>query len=299
MCASNVCVLAIDAGGTFLKAALVRSDFTILQDSFLRVSVDSKGDADGIRTAYIQLAAQALQKAREYHLTITAVGICIPGPFDYQNGISLMTHKYAAIKGIPMRPWIQEGVGDVPVRFIHDSHAFLLGAVRNSSCNGFERVAGVTIGTGLGFASMFDGKINANAQGGPAISIFGRPYRSGISEDYVSRRAVLARYNEISGNVVKGLDVIDIARLAQQGQPDAVSVFSEMGSCLAEILYDILKNNRFEYLVLGGAISKSVALFLPQLKIGLSDLPALRYIEAAQDIDIAPVLGAAQVAFAE
>lgn len=293
---SPACVLAIDAGGTFLKVALVRRDGSASPDSFFSFPVDSGGSASDIAAAYALLAEQGLRKAREHRLTMSAVCVCIPGPFDYENGISLMTHKYAAIRGIPMRPWLQKGAGNVPVHFIHDSHAFLLGAMRSNHCRGFRRAAGVTLGTGLGFASLFDGKLYKNAQGGPGISIFARPYRRGVSEDYVSRRAVLARYRELCGNCAEDLDVADIARHAGRGEAAAVAVFAETGTCLAGILHDILLENRFECLLLGGGISKSADLFLPQLKEGLSDLPLLRYIATAADIDMCPVLGAAQAA---
>ncbi|RCX09971.1 glucokinase [Anaerobacterium chartisolvens] len=293
---SNVCVLSIDAGGTFLKAALVKSDGTIVEDSFIRISLDSNGSIGHIQTAYTQLAALGLSKAQECGLELSAVGVCIPGPFDYANGVSLMTHKYVSIKGIPMRLWLWEGAGNIPIHFLHDSHAFLLGALWNNSLCGFERVAGVIIGTGLGFASFIDGKIYANEHGGPGISIFSRPYRNGTSEEYVSRRAIISRYRALCGNTPEETDAVDIAKLAHEGQPEAAAVFSETGRYLAEIVHDILLENCFECLLLGGAISKSSSLFLPELRKGLSDLPALRHIAAAENIDLAPVLGTARAA---
>ncbi len=296
MSKSNECVLSIDAGGTFLKAALVKGDGTLVKNSFLRVPVNSGGSAGAISTSYRQLAVLGLAKARENNLNLSAAGVCIPGPFDYVEGMSLMTHKYASIKGLPMRPWLQESLGEIPVCFLHDSHAFLLGALWNSTVYGSERTAGVIIGTGLGFASMLNGKIYANQQNGPGISIFSRPYKGRISEDYVSRRAILSRYCELTGCTPDTLDVVDIAGLAFRGQTEAQLVFKELGKHLSEIIHDILRDNQFEGLLLGGAISKSAALFLPELKNGLSDLPRLRYIAAADDIDMAPVLGAARAA---
>ncbi|MDF2986545.1 MAG: hypothetical protein K0R50_2055 [Eubacterium sp.] len=296
MSKSNVCVLSIDAGGTFLKAALVKTDGTLVKNSFLRVPVNSGGSANAISTSYRQLAILGLAKARENSLDLSAVGVCIPGPFDYVGGISLMTHKYASIKGLPMRPWLQEILGEIPVCFLHDSHAFLLGALWNSTVHESERTAGVIIGTGLGFATMLGGKIFANEQNGPGISIFSRPYRGRTSEDYVSRRAILSRYCDLTGRNSNTLDVVDIAVLACEGQAEAALVFKETGQYLSEIIYDIMRENRFECLLLGGAISKSSDLFMPELKSGLSDLPHLHYIGAADDIDMAPVLGAARAA---
>ncbi len=296
MSKSNVCVLSIDAGGTFLKAALVKGDGTLVKNSFLRIPVNSGGSAGAISASYRQLAVLALAKARENNLNLSAAGVCIPGPFDYVKGVSLMTHKYASIKGLPMRRWLQESLGEIPVCFLHDSHAFLLGALWNSTVYGPERISGVIIGTGLGFASMLNGKIYANHQNGPGISIFSRPYKGRTSEDYVSRRAILSRYYELTGCTPDTLDVVDIAELACRGQTESQLVFKELGKHLSEIIHDILRDTQFEGLLLGGAISKSAALFLPELKNGLSDLPRLKYIAAADDIDMAPILGAARAA---
>lgn len=293
---ADACVLAVDAGGTFLKAVLMRKNCTAVEGSFIRTAVDSQGSADTIRTAYTQLAALGCQKAKALGLTLSAIGICIPGPFNYKGGYSLMTHKYAAIKEMPMRPWLKDGAGELPVIFLHDANAFLLGASRGVES---RRIAGVTIGTGLGFAVMINGDLLKDERGGPGISIFSRPFKESTSEGYVSRKALLARYRELCGYSTDGLDLYDIGLLAEKGEKNAVLLHREMGQNLAAILHDILLENEIECLLLGGAVSKSAPLFLPQLRDGLSDLPLLETVRPAKDIDIAPLMGAAQAAFDE
>ena len=46
-----------------------------------------------------------------------------------------------------------------------------------------------------------------------------------------------------------------------------------------------------ECLFLGGAISKSAELFLPQLKEGLLGIQSLKLIKKAEDIDNVPLYG--------
>lgn len=293
---ADACVLAVDAGGTFLKAVLMRKNCTAVEGSFIRTAVDSQGSADTIRTAYTQLAALGCHKAKSLGLTLSAIGICIPGPFNYREGLSLMTHKYAAIKDMPMRPWLKDGAGELPVIFMHDANSFLLGASRGIE---IKNIAGVTIGTGLGFAVIKDGELLKNEHGGPGISIFARPFRDSTSEGYVSRRALLARYRELCGSDADGLDLYDIGLLAEKGEKNAVLLHQEMGQNLAAILHDVLLENKTECLLLGGAVSKSSPLFLPQLTEGLADLPLLKTVKPVKDIDLAPLIGAAQAAFDE
>lgn len=284
------CVLGIDAGGTFLKASLVKADRSFVSENIIRMRSYSEGSVSEIRDAFRSLCIAAAAQASEAGEEIKGIGMCIPGPFDYQAGASLMKHKYQAVYGISMRPWFQEILGDIPLCFLHDSHAFLLGVLWQEK-ETFLRAAGVTIGTGLGFATWKNGSLLKNDAGGPGISIFSRPYREGISEDYVSRRAVIRHFYEYGGKDSR-MDAAEIANLAVQGNSAAVRTFEQLGADLAHIVHDILAENQFEALFLGGAISKSYALFQESLGEGLRDVPSLKRIAPAYDIDTAPILGA-------
>lgn len=288
---SEPCILAVDAGGTSLKAMLVRPEGGPVPGSFLQVPVDSQGAAREIAGAYRALARAARDASGEAGLSVAEVKVCIPGPFDYAAGISRMRHKYQSVYGAPMRPWFQEALGPVPVSFLHDSTAFLLGAATEENLRRHQRICGVILGTGLGFASMYNGRMNLTPQGGPGISVFARPYRDGSAEDYASRRAVENAYARLRpGRPVP--TVREIAGLAAAGDPGAARCFEELGRCLGEILRDILEEEGFTLLLLGGAISKSAGLFLPALSGSLKGLA----VEArpAEDIDLAPLLGAAR-----
>ncbi len=288
---SEPCVLAVDAGGTSLKAALAQPGGRIVPDSFLQVPVDSRGSAEEIAGAYSALARDAGKLAGKLGLEIVRASVCIPGPFDYAGGISLMKHKYQSVFGVPLRPWFIKTLGNIPVTFLHDSTAFLLGAVKAEELARHRRICGVIIGTGLGFASMYDGQMNLNPQGGPGISIFARPFGAGTAEDYVSRRAIERAYSKKHPQRAVP-SVKDIAGLAMAGDPVAADCFKDMGRRLGQVLRDIIEKEQFTLVLLGGAISKSSELFIPQLRDALPGLNA--EIRPAGDIDLAPLLGAAK-----
>ncbi|HHY82957.1 MAG TPA: ROK family protein [Clostridiales bacterium] len=295
----NSCCLAIDAGGSYLKAALIKVDGCIVPDSFVKMPIESNGTVDQIKEVYTNTARLGAEKARQHSLNLAGVGVSTPGPFNYIDGISLMKHKYSSIYGIPIRPWIENETGKIPILFLHDSTAFILGATFKGRYSDFKRIAGVIIGTGLGFASMFDSKVYNNPQGGPGISIFARQYREGTAEEYVSRRAIIRQYRNMVPQADEKIDVLDISILARAGNTKAKKVFLDLGSHLAEILHDILFEYKFQCLLLGGAISKSADLFLPLLSQKLADIPSLKLIEQIEDIDNAPLLGAAQALFSK
>ena len=282
-------ILALDAGGTFLKAGLFTNGMPITE-SLLSVPVNSDGSAEDVHTAYSKLLLQMKHRAQELSGVISGVCVDTPGPFDYSDGISRMTHKYTAIYGVPLRPWFREILGDIPVLFLHDSSAFILGTVKAE--NPYRRIAGVMIGTGLGFAMMMDGRVCVTDQGSPLVSIYKRPYRNGIAEDAVSAGGIVRAYNQLAEAPLPNAK--EIAVLAKQGEPLAKRIYETMGYDLGKILQSILKENEMEALFLGGQISRDFALFEEPLKDALRTVPSLRLIAPAPDIDLVHLTGAAR-----
>lgn len=282
-------LLALDAGGTFLKAVLFYGG-SPAPKSLLSVPVNSNGNTEEVHSAYTEILLQMKHLARELDGMISGVCVDIPGPFDYQNGISRMQHKYTAIYGIPLRPWIREILGDIPVLFLHDSSAFILGAADLGHPD--RRIAGAMIGTGLGFAIMINGKVCTTDQGSPLVSIYSRPYGSGIAEDYVSARGIVNAYNREAPSPLPNAKEIGI--LAEQGDLLARRVYENMGAMLGEIVKNILIENEIEAFYLGGQISRSFPVFEAPLKTVLRAVPSLRLITQAPNIDLIHLIGAAR-----
>lgn len=291
------CILAIDAGGTSLKAALIPeqpADFGesgLLDRTFFTLAVNSDGTSEEILNSFRTLGMWGADLAQREKFTIKRVAVCVPGPFDYSRGASLMKHKYQAIYGIPLGPQIMEGAGHAyPITFMHDSIAFLLGAVRSAAA-GKKHLCGVTLGTGLGYAAMIDGKIQEHPTGGPVLRLYAEPYLDGIAEDYVSKRGILKRYEALTGLRDPQLSVADLARLTGNDDAAARKVFAETGTHLGRILLPVLKEYHFSDVLLGGAISKSAHLFLEELNEVIADTGASAL--PVSHIDLAPLIGAA------
>ena len=282
------CILALDVGGTFLKAALFDEDGKLLEKSFDSEPVDSNGALQAVKASYQTLLKRLKEKAASRGYAVSAVAADTPGPFDFAAGMSRMEHKYTAIYGVPLRPWFTEALGDVPVCFVHDSTAFLAGAA--SAHPEIGDCAGVMIGTGLGFALMRDGVILRNETGGPAVSIFRAPCRGATAEDYVSARGVLNAYNEHA--LLSAREAREVAIRASNGDPAALEAFRLMGEVLAEILAPILPQYGAKVLYLGGQVSKSFALFEAPLREGLAGVSTLERIEAVEETDLVHMIGA-------
>lgn len=273
-------LLAVDAGGTSLKYALMTAEVSsvpvtpICQEptgaSVLSSLARAAGDAQGL--------AYALGHA------IVWTGVCCPGPFDFGRGVSMMRHKWQDDYEKPIAPVLRDVLGDIPIAFLHDSSAFMLGEGHQGAGRGHARVGGVMLGTGLGFAYMANGRVQVNDRQRPRISLWNTPFQGGTAEDYVSAAAIRAQYAARGGQ--PDMDVREIAHAAACGDAAAKDAFAGTGRFLARILEPLLEEAPMDHLVLGGQIGRAHALLIPHMRLPLS-------ISAASHLDDAALRGIA------
>lgn len=293
--AKNEAVLAIDAGGTYFKSALVTADGEIPEHSRFCIKVDSNGEQQPVRDAYQTTVRSQLTFAQELGMELAGIAVDTPGPFDYEKGASLMKHKFQSIYGIPLRPWIKEAAGPLPIIFLHDSTAFLLGEAWKGEARGYKDAAGVMLGTGLGFACMRDGRICLNSCGGPEISLYDRPFLGKTAEEFVSRRGIVRDYMSRSAlGRDEALDVLEIAGRARAGEEAAAETFARTGRYLGRILALALARLETKCLVVGGQISKSFDLFEEGLRAELEAVTSLEKVVRCGQPDDAHLLGCAR-----
>lgn len=289
---NDKCILSLDAGGTTIKYALVPSSGQNLQ-GFGEIPVDSNGKAEEIEDSYRQAIRTALTKAKEADLVVEGIGVSTPGPFDYPSGTYLMTHKFAAMYGVSIKTVMEQEVNQIPIRFMHDSHAFLLGEIQNPIYASFKKPCAVMLGTGLGFALMEHGKILCNETGGPKVSIFKRPYRGSIAEEYLSKRGIMSIYEELGGKAQTTVKELDIQ--AHAGDELSQKVFSVTGWHAAHILAPLILEHSIDCVILGGQISKADELLTGPIKTTLRELSIDCFVGKAQTIDSAPLFGVAHL----
>lgn len=256
----NDCIL-LDVGGTFIKCSDGRE-----------IPIDSNGSREAIVASFKEAVAD-----------YKCVRAAVPGPFNYETGLFLMKHKFAAVYG----EYFQDIVGVADCKFIHDVNCMLLGEVQNGNAKAYDKVALIALGTGLGFSISVDGKLVKNENGSPAVSLYNRPYRDGVLEDYASKRGVGKLYGDSS------ITVKDIAMKALDGDAKAAEAFKTMGCILAEEIAPVMKEYGIECLLFGGQISRSWKLFAPYIKEGLAARGVELEISPISDFDNATFNGLA------
>lgn len=251
--------ILLDVGGTFIKC----SDGRV-------VPIDSDGSREDIVSSLRRALAGAGRAA-----------VAIPGPFRYADGTFLMKHKFAAVYGERFADLVEGEPSSF--RFVHDVNAMLLGEMRHGAGVGYRRAALVTLGTGLGFSLSIDGKLLENELGSPLVSLYSRPFRDGILEDYASKRGFLRGF--------EGITVKELAEKAFGGDAAALARFREVGGILAAGVAPFLAEWGIQCLLFGGQISRSYALMAPSVEEELRRVTSLRYVGPVSDIDNATFNG--------
>ena len=288
--------IIIDVGGSFLKSAVLNENGFVHASSYFTAKSHSGHDSkEKILQTFAESIAHGLHFINENEMEMGGIGIAIPGPFDYRNGISLMTHKFQTLYEMNLKDLLVEATGinpDLPFVFVQDANAVLYGEQWKGNAKDFTNAAVVTIGTGLGFAHSQNGIVQCNELGSTLISIFKTPYGDGILEDYVSKRGVLKMYSTFAGKeTADNMKVVDIAKLADEGDVNAIATFREVGRILSEAIAGILAEKNIECLLFAGQISRAFHHFEATIKEGLKDVGCLKRIALVKSIDYAAFYG--------
>ncbi len=290
-------VISLDVGGTNVASGVISSTGRILDLTYLERRIDSSGTKDEVLEKLAEIINLQLEKIEFRELS--GIGIGMPGPFDYRDGISYMEKKFSSLWGVNLDAELAKltDVTRQAIKFVPDSWAFLLGEAWVGAARHCGKAMGITIGTGLGSGFVREGSPVEKAPGIPPCAWIGNlPYRDGKVEDYVSKEGIKRRYRALSGNSY-ALEVRDIARKAfLQTDRAAIKVFNETGEILAEVLIPVLEDFAPDCIVFGGKISLAFPLFSAPLKSSIGAFGNVE-LELAERLDESPLFGAAKAVF--
>ena len=277
-------VLGVDIGGSHITAALVDvRDGTILAESMSREKVDSNAAAPEIISAWCRVISKSLQAADHSG----KVAVAMPGPFDYQNGISYMINmdKYDALYGLNVRTLMQIELGNAAgeIHFINDAGCFLQGELTYGKASNYDKVMGFTLGTGFGSARGVHGRATD-------ADYWQYPFMGSICENFFSSRWFVSKHAEYSG--LNMPNVKQLIEEAEIGNP-MLQLFDEFSMNFGIFLSQIYKKDSFDCIVLGGNISNASSLFLPQLRHYLDTRSVLAPVYVSKFGESAALIGAA------
>lgn len=295
-------VLALDLGGTVLKAAVVDEHGTVHG-----YRTCASRERDGVEGWLSAVRAVAQQVRHGTGPTATAVGVSVPGAVDPATGrlLDLGTRLHVG-DGVDLPAALAE-VG-LPVHADNDARAALTAERRWGAARGVDDVVLLTLGTGLGGAVVAGGAplgqhpLAGNQIGHFTVDLDGPPCvcgNRGCAETSASATGLLRLAAARGRQHEDAQAVFDAARDGDAACAEAVERFT---AALTAVVVTAVHAYQPSCVVLGGGLMGAADLFLPQVQAAVAErawtLPrgAVRIVpsELEQHLGVA---GAAAVAF--
>lgn len=250
-------VLALDCGGTRLKAARVNADGGI-EDLRHCATPDSLA---GFRAA-------AAGMLRELHTPdVVAAGICSKGIIDASTSIvKVLPGTLHYLEGERLGDCVPPGL---PVFADNDARAALAGECEWGAARGCADAILLTLGTGVGGGVLASGRILQGA-GGIAghlghltVEVDGEPCicgNRGCLETVFSARAIesaahAAAHRGVASQLTRSSTCEDVFRLAAEGDAVAAGIIARRTRALGAAIAGLVLSLDPEIVVLGGQIS--------------------------------------------
>jgi glucokinase len=280
-------VIGVDIGGTKVAAGLVDPGGKVLFHT-RNPMVCSDGTARALAAvtqAIETVSAQATSFAGDRNL-IRGIGICSPGPLDPNTGVVINPPNLPCWRNFPLAAEIAK-IYRVRVKVDNDANAAGLAETLWGAGQGYRNVFYATIGTGIGTAILFDGRIyhgrtGAAAEGGHMSIDYKGPRcacgKPGCIEALASGPAIARRAREKleSGRSSSLMDLAGgnrelvtsemVGNANATGDPVANEVLRETVELLSFWLGNIVDLLEPDVMIVGGGVASMLKPFLPEIK---------------------------------
>ena len=280
-------VIGVDIGGTKVAAGVVDPSGEILCQH--RNPMDSNnGAASGLASVTKSIETASAQAARVAgtHSRIRGVGICSPGPLDPKTGVVVNPPNLPCWRNFPLGAEVAR-IYRVPVKVDNDANAAGLAETLWGSGRGYRNVFYVTIGTGIGTAILFDGRIyhgrtGAAAEGGHMSIDYNGPLcgcgKPGCIEILASGPAIArrARGKIENGRASSLLDLASgdperltspmVGQAASAGDAAASEVLRETVQILSLWFGNMIDLLEPDIMIMGGGVASMLKPFLAEIR---------------------------------
>ncbi|MDR4953266.1 ROK family protein [Chryseobacterium sp. ES2] len=278
-------IVGIDIGGSHITLAQVDPEKReIISSTYVREHVDAFEKKEIIFSAWVSAIEKVAHDLVKENLLI---GIAMPGPFDYENGISLMQQgKFIDIYQVNIKEELAKrlSISQEQIHFVNDAAAFMEGEVFGGCAQGFNSAFGVTLGTGLG-TTFFNGEFATDED------LWDSPFRNSICEDYLATRWFVNHYKELTGEEISGTkDLLDKPAEIQ------TQMFNDYADAFSEFIVRYIDHYKPEVLVIGGNIAKAYPHFEQRFIQNLTKNNINLQVKISAIFEDAAILGAASYA---
>ena len=244
----NNLYIGTDIGGTTFTSGLFDTKRILINQSKKELISNFKSKKELINGITTQIANLIGNNK------VQGIGVSCPGPLNSNKGLILNTPNLIFLQNCNIKNEIEK-IANIPCRVENDANLFALGESNNIKNN--KVFVGVTLGTGLGFGIIINGKLFTGGNG-MAAEYGISPINKENWEAYTSIRW-LEKKSSIYFSTYKSPKTI--FKLAKENNKDALSIWAEygknLGICLSHII-NILDPNKIS---IGGGLSNAFSLF--------------------------------------
>ncbi len=263
-------LIAVDLGGTSLRAALFASDSPQPERHKKTPTHADKGPDHVIRRII-----KTIESVMPDSTNGLRIGVGAPGPIDPYEGVVIEAPNLPGWENVPLQAKL-ESYFNCPVRLGNDANVAALGEWRYGAGQQADPLLYMTISTGIGGGVILSGQIMLGQRGlaaefghitvdpnGPVCGCGQRGHLEAMAAGpAIARRAKqrldsggrssLARL----GDQGRQITAVDVGRAANEGDPLAMEIIREAGETIGLALASLLHIFNPQCVVLGGGVSQ-------------------------------------------
>ncbi|MDO8145633.1 MULTISPECIES: ROK family protein [unclassified Isoptericola] len=252
-------VIALDVGGTDIKAALMDADGVLHQQvSSTRAEQGAGAAVEAVLEAIASVRARVPRGRR-----IDAVGLAVPGTVDEARGV-VASAENLGWTDLPLRSLVEEAT-ELPVGFGHDVRAGGLAEWELGAGRGAPDHVYLSVGTGIAAALMLRGDVysaggwagevgHGGSTTGEACSCGGR----GCAETYASAAGMAREYRRLTGATSAQVPgSLEVLRRAEAGDRTAAAVWDRGVDRLGELVAEMVRALGLRTVIVGGGLVRA------------------------------------------
>ena len=271
--------IALDVGGTRLRAACYRSD------SLEPVKIEKTPTQGGDRHVLEKLA-DMVRKIWPEDEEVEAIGIAAPGPTNPFKGIVYTAPNILGWDDLPITRWFEERF-HVPVLVGNDANLAALGEWRYGAGRGHHHLLYMTISTGIGSGIIANNQLLLGVRGlaaelghvtvdpdGPVCGCG----QKGHLEAFASGPAIVLWVEQELANGIPSalaesqtLSAKAISKAAHAGDRLALKALQRAGMYIGMAVVDFVHMFNPSIIIIGGGVSQSGDLIMDPIRACLRD----------------------------
>lgn len=269
-------IIAVDLGGTQLRAARYDLDLNLMQreSALTRADLGAQSTIERMK-AYIR---KVMPARREDAL---GIGISAPGPLNPFSGVVVAPPNLPGWLDVPLRD-IMQAEFNLPVYIGNDANVAALAEAAKGAAQGCRHLCYITVSTGIGAGVICDGKLLLGREG--LAAEFGH-IPIALSKGRVSsveleaagpaiargvRRAIQAGEDslalELADDDIEQIDARIVGMAAAAGDPVAIERLAHAGRIIGLGIVSILHLFNPEVIVIGGGVAKTGELLFAPMR---------------------------------